>query len=116
MLNRSRGSVNTIKIFTSSVGSEWSGGPMCTNKCLLWKDSCSLWWSTKAECSSSRSLAVAMLRPSQAGLAGGCEIIPGGGLLSGRLKAPWWAKGLILKYRREEPGARGVRTYSSGGV
>ena len=38
-----------------------------------------------------------MERPSQAGLAGGCEIIPGGGLLSGRLKAPWWAKGLMLE-------------------
>ena len=33
--------------------------------------------------------------PSQAGEAGGWEIMAGG-LLSGRLKAPWWAKGLIL--------------------
>ena len=40
-----------------------------------------------------------MERPSQAGLAGGWEIITGGGLVSGRLKAPWWAKGLMLEVR-----------------
>ena len=41
-----------------------------------------------------------MERPSQAGVAGGCEIITGGGLVSGRLKAPWWAKGLMLEVRK----------------
>ena len=41
-----------------------------------------------------------MERPSQAGVAGGCEIITGGGLLSGRLKAPWWAKGLMLEVKK----------------
>ena len=67
---------------------------MCTNKCLLWKDSCSLWWSTKAECSSSRSLAVAMLRPSHgAGVGTRGSAAPVPGLSTG---VRFW-KGLMLR-------------------
>ena len=59
---------------------------------------------------------MAMDLPSQAGEAGGWEIMAGG-LLSGRLKAPWWAKGLILKIEMLEIWWESLSvTYSSGGV